>query len=83
MNRRSFLGLVKNIAMVAAAIGVPKPAIAFIESRLYDTVFVDASSGPVTITLPPASTGTYFIIRRIAGANPITIIGPDHETVER
>ena len=44
----------------------------------YATILVDTTSAPITVTLPVTSseyTGRKFIIKRIAGANTVTISG--------
>ncbi len=51
----------------------------------HTVVLVDASSGPLTITLPPASTNggrLYHIKKADPSANPVTIDGDGDDTVE-
>lgn len=43
----------------------------------WDTVLMDASSGPVTVTLPPPSAGTQVVVKKTdPSANAVTISSP-------
>jgi hypothetical protein len=46
-----------------------------------DYLLVDTTAGAVTITLPPARSGSIFVIMRTAGANNVTIVPTGAETV--
>ena len=46
-----------------------------------DFIFVNSSSGAVTVTLSPANYGQHIVISRIAGANTVTVAAGSGETV--
>lgn len=46
-----------------------------------DIIFVNTTSGAVTVTLPLANAGQHVIISRVSGANNVTVSAQSGETV--
>lgn len=55
-----------------------------VASVSYDAYFVDSSSGSVQLTLPLASGngGKQFVIKRIAGSNPVIVAGSGSDQID-
>ena len=83
MNRRGFFSLVGKLLAVGTAIGVDPRLLRPVKAALAeDTIYIDASRGPLTITLPPAEVGKTVVLHRIDDSTHlVTIVCPTSQPV--
>ena len=53
----------------------------YLATRDSDYIFVDSTSGVITVTLPEARGGQHVVISRVAGANNVNVIPSGTDTI--